>query len=161
MHCETLLRLSIEKVNFTSVRKTNIALSVLKAKQWTTTVCKNCKKGETLTHYDKTSIGEKLGGGLQLTPQQNGKILVGELAQWTGGRTPPAGLLLSAKSGTDTLTDKRTDTVPFHRPCCTFYTGSANNEAKHYSCIKMDILTLNLWTKGNSQQEQPVRRKSK
>ena len=44
MHCETLLRLSIEEVNFTSVRKTNIALSVkstvLKAKQlqWTTTV---------------------------------------------------------------------------------------------------------------------------
>ena len=35
MHCETLLRLSrpIEEVNFTSVRKTNIALSVLKAKQ--------------------------------------------------------------------------------------------------------------------------------
>jgi len=57
MHCETLLRLSIEYVNFTSVRKTNIALSVLKAKQLllTTTVCKNCKKGETLAHYDKTS----------------------------------------------------------------------------------------------------------
>jgi len=33
MHCETLLKLSIEEVNFTSVRKTNIALSVLKAKQ--------------------------------------------------------------------------------------------------------------------------------
>ena len=33
MHCETLLRLSIEEVNFTSVPKTNIALSVLKAKQ--------------------------------------------------------------------------------------------------------------------------------
>ena len=46
MHCETLLRLSIEEVNFTGVRKTNTALSVLKAKQlqWTTTVCKNCKK---------------------------------------------------------------------------------------------------------------------
>jgi len=44
MHCETLLGLSIEEVNFTSGRKTNIALSVkstvLKAKQlqWTTTV---------------------------------------------------------------------------------------------------------------------------
>ena len=38
MHCETLLRLSIEEVNFRSVRKTNIALSVLKAKQlqWNT-----------------------------------------------------------------------------------------------------------------------------
>ena len=38
MHCETLLRLSIEEVNFTSVRKTNITLSVLKAKQLRTTV---------------------------------------------------------------------------------------------------------------------------
>jgi len=48
MHCETLLRLSTEYVNFTSVGKTNIALSVLKAKQLqlTTTVCKNCKKKE-------------------------------------------------------------------------------------------------------------------
>jgi len=64
VHCETLLRLSIEEVNFTSARRTNIALSVLKAKQlqWTTTVCKNCRKGETLAHYDKTSYGEKLGG---------------------------------------------------------------------------------------------------
>ena len=44
MQCETLLRLSIEEVNFTSVQKTNIALSGLKTKQlqWTTTVCKNC-----------------------------------------------------------------------------------------------------------------------
>ena len=86
MHCETLLRLSIEEVNFTSVRRTNIELSVLKAKQlqWTTTVCKNCRKGETLAHYDKTSYGEKRGGTVD--PQQNGKILVG-LAQWTGGRT--------------------------------------------------------------------------
>ena len=33
MHCETLLRLSIEEVYFTIVRKTNVALSVLKAKQ--------------------------------------------------------------------------------------------------------------------------------
>jgi len=33
MHCETLLRLSIGEVNFTSVQKTKIALSVLKAKQ--------------------------------------------------------------------------------------------------------------------------------
>ena len=33
MHCETLLRLSMEEVNFTSVWKTNIALPVLKAKQ--------------------------------------------------------------------------------------------------------------------------------
>ena len=34
MHCETLrLSRSIEEVNFTSVRKTNIAQSVLKAKQ--------------------------------------------------------------------------------------------------------------------------------
>jgi len=65
MHCETLLRPSIEEVNFTSVRKTNIALSVLKAKQLqrTTTVCKN---GET--------------GGVTVDPQQNGKILVGGLA---------------------------------------------------------------------------------
>jgi len=57
MHCKTLLRLSIQYVNFTSLQKTNIALSVLKAKQLqlTTTVCKNCKKGETLAHYDKTS----------------------------------------------------------------------------------------------------------
>jgi len=57
MHCETLLRLSIEEVNFTSVRKTNIALSVIKAKQLqrTTTVCKNCKKGET-------------GGGVTVDP---------------------------------------------------------------------------------------------
>jgi len=31
MHRETLLRLSIEEVNFTSARKTNIAPSVLKA----------------------------------------------------------------------------------------------------------------------------------
>ena len=38
MHCEMLLRLSIEEVNFTSVRKTNTAQSVLPAKQlqWTT-----------------------------------------------------------------------------------------------------------------------------
>jgi len=68
MHCETLLRLSIEEVNFTSVRKTNIALSVkstvLKAKQlqWTTTVD---------------------------PPQQNWKNISGGLAQWTGGRTLP------------------------------------------------------------------------
>jgi len=79
MHCETLLRFSTEEVNFTSVRKTNIALSVLKSKQlqWTTTVCKNCKKWR----YIST-------GGLRSTPTSRmGKILLG-LAQWTGGRTP-------------------------------------------------------------------------
>ena len=36
--------------------------------------------------------------------------------------------------------DRRTDTVPFHRPCCAYYAGSANNErtatkkqAQHYT----------------------------
>ena len=78
MHCETLLRLSIEEVNFTSVRKTNIALSVLKAKllQWTTTVCENCKKKGKL-------------GGYGWPPGRMGKILVGGLAQWTGGSNLP------------------------------------------------------------------------
>jgi len=63
MHCETLLRLSMEEVNFTSVRKTDIALPVLKAKQlqWTSTVCKNCKKGEALAHFEKLGV-------LRLTP---------------------------------------------------------------------------------------------
>jgi len=28
---------------------------------------------------------------------------------------------------TDRRTDRRTDTVPFHRPCSTYYAGSANN----------------------------------
>jgi len=45
MHCETLLRLCIGEVNFTSVRKTNIALSVLKAKQLQRTTVKNWGKG--------------------------------------------------------------------------------------------------------------------
>jgi len=53
MQCETLLRLSIEEVNFRSVRKTNTALSVLKAKQlqWTTTVCNT-----RLTHTRLTAL---------------------------------------------------------------------------------------------------------
>ena len=34
----------------------------------------------------------------------------------------PTGLLLRARAGTD----RRTDTVPLHRPCCTYYAGSAN-----------------------------------
>ena len=54
MQCETLLRLSIEEVNFTSVRKTNMALSVLKAKQLQRT---------------PISYGEKkLGGGVTVDP---------------------------------------------------------------------------------------------
>ena len=34
-----------------------------------------------------------------------------------------AGLLLWARAGTD----RRTDTVPFHRPCSAYYADSANN----------------------------------
>jgi len=36
-----------------------------------------------------------------------------------------AGLLLWAHTGTDS----RTDTVPFHRPCCAYYARSADNGA--------------------------------
>jgi len=28
-------------------------------------------------------------------------------------------------------TDRRTDTVPFHRPCSAYYTGRANNTTQH------------------------------
>jgi len=82
MHCESLLRLSIEEVNFTSVPKTNIALSVLKAKQlqWTTIVCKNCKNGET-AHYDKT-------GGYGWPPAEWENIS-GEVGTVNWGSNPP------------------------------------------------------------------------
>ena len=82
MHCESLLRLSIEEVNFTSVPKTDIALSVLKAKQlqWTTIVCKNCKNGET-AHYDKT-------GGYGWPPAEWENIS-GEVGTVNWGVEPP------------------------------------------------------------------------
>ena len=83
MHCETLLRLSIEEVNFTSVWKTNVALSVLKAKQlqWTTTVSTFSTVKEILFHTVKN-------WGVTVDPQQNGKNISGGLAQWTGGSNP-------------------------------------------------------------------------
>ena len=75
MHCETLLRLSrpIEEVNFTSVRKTNIALSVLEAKQ---------------LHWTPISYGEKKLEGLRLTPQQNGKNISGGWHSELGAEPP-------------------------------------------------------------------------
>jgi len=57
MHCEMLLRLSIEEVNFTSVQKTNIALSVLPA------ITAAVNYGEKLVGYGR--------------PQQNGKNISG------------------------------------------------------------------------------------
>jgi len=55
MHGETLLRSEFHK-------RTENKLSALIAKQlqWTTTVCKNCKKGETLAQT----------GGFRLTPAE-------------------------------------------------------------------------------------------
>ena len=38
-----------------------------------------------------------------------------------------AGLLMWTHAGTDQCTDRQMDTVPFHRPCSAYYTGSANN----------------------------------
>ena len=74
MLCETLQRLSIEEVNLTSVRKTNMALSVLKAKQ---------------LQWAPISYGEKkLGGGYGWPPSRMGKILVGVgTVNW--GPNPP------------------------------------------------------------------------
>jgi len=84
MHCETLLRLSIEEVNFTSVWKTNVALSVLKAKQlqWTTTVSTFSTVEEILFHTVKN------WGGYGWPPSRMGKILVGGWHSELGGSNP-------------------------------------------------------------------------
>jgi len=37
-----------------------------------------------------------------------------------------SGLLLCAHAGRDMRADRRTDTVPFHRPCSAYYAGNAN-----------------------------------
>ena len=44
-------------------------------------------------------------------------------------KSAAAGLLLCAHAGTDS----RTDTLPFHRPCSTYYASTANKKMKRFS----------------------------
>jgi len=72
-------------------------------------------------------------------------------ARWAHGKKlVAAGLLLWAHARTDGRTDRRTDSLPFYRPCSAYYASSANNWLYLFARILHTAITCTVDSGGSA-----------